>query len=422
MTDFLLDLRYALRQLRKSPGFTLTAVLVLGLGIGANTAMFTVLNAVLLRPLPYANVNRLVIPEAFDKQGRPMYGAMYPDINEWKQRSYTLSGIAYSTDLKQFFEISGSGESLSNVESSASLFSVLGVQPQIGRAYQLAEQEPGRDHVVVLSDKVWEKYFHRDPNALGKTIKLDGKPYTVIGVMPKTFSYPFSPTDAQAWTPLPLTPDAMTRSGPVGYYGIIGRVKPGVSLSAAQTELNSLQHAIAKEYPAGYGYSIPVSVQVQSYRASLTGQFRPALLILEAACLILWLIACANVAGLLLVRGSVRQREVAVRAALGAGRAQIIVAFSNGQPAAKSGGNRGWHWLWDRSFACLSPRTAAKGGYYSGHSPEFSCVAYFGCVFYRHRGCLRGGACPAGDKGSGSSGAATRRDAQQHGSETEALT
>ncbi len=331
MTNLLNDLRYAFRQLRKSPGFAITAILILALGIGANAAMFTVLNAVLLQPLPYVAVNRLVVPTLVDKHGERIYGAMYPDIQEWQKRARTLDGIAYTSGFNQYLQDVSGGETVSNVQGSANLFSVLGIKPQIGRTYGLEEQTPGHSQVVVLSDPVWEKYFHRNPNALGKTIKLDGQLYTVIGVMPKSFSYPFSvgrgeiwASEAEVWTPLPLTPDAMTRGGPPGYYGIIARLKPGASLTAAQTELSSLQGQIGKEYPPSYNYAVPVSAQMQSYRDTLTSQFRPSLLILEAACLMLWLIACANVAGLSLVRGSARQREIAVRGALGARRSRLL--------------------------------------------------------------------------------------------------
>ncbi|HET9087525.1 MAG TPA: ABC transporter permease [Acidobacteriaceae bacterium] len=318
------DLRFAVRQLRKSPGFALTAIFTLALGIGANTAMFTVIDAVLLRPLPYPRANRLVVPKLFDAKGQPVNGATIPDIQEWQQRSHSFRSIAYASDIRQFMDALGGGESISNVQSSANLFSVLNVTPQLGRAFGATEQTPGRDRVAVLSDALWNKYFHRDPNVLGKTIKLEGQEYTVIGVMPKGFTYPFSQLGAQVWTPLALTAEVQSRSGWPGYYSILGRLRAGVSQGAAQTELNNLQHSIAKKYPANYGYPKPTSVQLQTYRASLVEQFRPALLVLLAACGMLWLIACANVASLLLVRGTARNREVAVRAALGAGRARLL--------------------------------------------------------------------------------------------------
>jgi predicted permease len=324
MTTLWNDLCYTLRQLRKSPGFTMTAVLTLGLGIGATAAMFTVIDAVLLSPLPYPHADRLVVPKLFAAKGQPVNGATIPDIHEWQQRSHTLNGIAYTSDIRQSMDARDGGEFISNVESSPNLFSVIGVHPQLGRGFGAAEQASGRGRVAVLSDALWSKYFHRDPEALGQTIKLEGKDYVVIGVMPKGFTYPFSQLGTQVWTPLQLTPEVQSRSGWPGYYGILGRLRPGVSQGAAQTELNNLQHSIAKEYPANYGYPKPTSVQLQTYRASLVEQFRPALLVLLAACGMLWLIACANVTSLLLVRGTARNREVAVRAALGAGRARLL--------------------------------------------------------------------------------------------------
>ncbi|HUZ04263.1 MAG TPA: ABC transporter permease [Acidobacteriaceae bacterium] len=319
------DLRYALRQLRKSPGFSITAMLVLALGIGASAAMFTVIDAVLLRSLPYANAPRLVKLQVSYPKGEPTYGAKYPDIVEWQKKAKTIAGFAYTTKNTLLFIQGPDGVAgISTIQSSANLYALLGVQPQLGRSYSDAEQTPGRDRVVVLSDSLWDKLFHRDPHVLGKMVKLDGKPYTVIGVMPRGFSYPFTQTEEQVWMPLALTPDITTRNGPEPSVSVIARLRPGVSIRAAQAELDGLQHSIAREYPVNYGYPKPEGVCLELYRNSLVKQFRPALLTLLGACLMLWLVACANVASLMLVRSTVHQREIAVRSALGAGRLRLL--------------------------------------------------------------------------------------------------
>lgn len=319
------DIRFALRQLRRSPGFTITAILILALGIGANTAMFTVVNAVLLRPLPYADAGRLVTLRRLRASGHPyLFGLLYPDIAEWQARARSFRAITYYTETSPFIKGASGTEPAHNISSGPNLFAVLGVQPALGRTYTKNEQIPGHDKVVVLDDALWEKLFHRDPHVPGKIVKLDDVPYTVIGVMPKGFSYPFSQTNEQVWTPVALAANVLERKGPIPSFSVIAGLKPGVSLLQAQKELDDLQHGIVKKYPAAYVYPRPTTVQLETYRSNLVRDFRATLWILQIACGLLWLIACANVASLMLVRGTVQQRQIAVRQALGASKRSLV--------------------------------------------------------------------------------------------------
>lgn len=196
------DVRFALRQLRRAPVFTVTAVVVLALGIGANAAIFAVIDAVLLRPLPYSTPGRLVLMDELDSKHQPTFGVAYPDAIEWMKASKVLEGLGLWTWQHEYMKGPASIEHLAVVAGSESLFSVLGVRPELGRGFTHAEEIPGHEKVVLLSDDVWRRQFHGDPNVLGKTVRLDDDPYFVIGVMPEGFSFPFSQVQGQVWVPL----------------------------------------------------------------------------------------------------------------------------------------------------------------------------------------------------------------------------
>jgi putative ABC transport system permease protein len=315
------DLRFALRQLRKTPGFTFIAVLTLALGIGANTAIFSVIYAVLLQPLPYPDGERIAIVMESDAN-QPQISVAFPDYLDWKRDNTVFENLAISR--RESFNLSGlesrAPEQISGAIVTANFFKVLGLGPQLGRVFTEEEDRVGGPMLAVISDRLWERLFARDPNVLGRAVNFGNQPYTIIGVMPKQM---FSPRTVDVWFPVMRRTDDQMWQSRENHPGLIGwgRLKAGVTLEAALAEMKQISARLSKQYPdsnAAVGVNVTqlLENQVQDYRASLN-------LLLGAVVLVL-LIACANLANLLAARGAARGREFAVRCAVGASRWQIV--------------------------------------------------------------------------------------------------
>jgi predicted permease len=315
------DLRYCARMLLKNPGFTLIAVLTLALGIGANTAIFSVVYGMMLRPLPYHEPERLVrlwTDNANEKN--PKDGTSYPNLVDWRSQSRTFSEIAnYSGDLV-FLTAGDAPEQVRIDRVSANLFPLLGVQPLLGRTFS-PEDEERRERVVVLSYGLWSRRFGADPNVIGKTLEVNGEASQVIGVMPAGFY--FSGKEVQFWEPATLMPryDVARLGRTVDAWFVIGRLKPGVRVSEARAEMTSIAHRLRETYPAE---NAGMGVTVMSVLDHFTGDFQLALWVLFGSVVFVMLIACVNVANLLLARGATRRREFAIRTTLGASRARLM--------------------------------------------------------------------------------------------------
>jgi len=313
MNGLIQDVLYALRQLRKGPGFAAVAVITLALGIGANTAIFSVVNAVLLRPLPYKDDGRLVV--VLHNGHNPVAPANFAD---WQSQNHSFESMGAAESWSPNLTSTDNPENLAGLRMTAEILPMLGVQPLLGRVFLPEEQQAGKDQEVVLSYSLWQNHFAGDANVLGRTVALNGNRYTIVGVMPKEFQFaPFWATEATIWAPLALGDRIDSRGG--NSLRVFARLKPGVTLEQAQAEMAGIADRLDQQYPGTNR-----NVQVVSLREKVVGNIRPALLVLLGAVGFVLLIGCANVAHMFLARSAARQREIAVRAALGAMRWRVL--------------------------------------------------------------------------------------------------
>ncbi|HEX5234604.1 MAG TPA: ABC transporter permease [Silvibacterium sp.] len=319
MQNLLQDIRYAIRQLRHAPGFALVAILTLSLGVGVSAAVFSIIDAAILRPLPYQHADRIYQPVTLAKQGftQPL---SWPSFKDMRAQNHTFAAFSGYSNFGSVNLQSPSGPvALKWVQGSDNFFDVFGVKPILGRTYRPGEDEPGKNDVAVLSYEVWRTDFGGQSSVIGQLIRLDGKPYTCIGVMPAGFSFPIGTRNA-IYIPLNPNPQLIAQRGS-HWLRSVGRVKAGVTRQQAQADMNRVMADLARAYPdTDSGRKIQLIPLTESLREGVSSP----LWMLAFAVLAILLIACVNVAGLLLARGVRREREIALRAAIGADRVRLI--------------------------------------------------------------------------------------------------
>ena len=346
MEAFLQDLRYSVRVIRRTPSFLIVAVIALALGIGANTAIFSVVDAVLFRALPYRDAERLVWATNYVAQQRQNL-VFADEYAGWRTQSHSFESIAaYSTGQEATLTGAGTPLRLHGAAVTASLLDVLGVTPQLGRNFLPEEDRPGGTNAVLLSDAIWRSSFGADPNAVGKAIELDDKPYTIVGVLPRDFEF-LDNSEADMLVPIQLAESSIQVSnGQVSVriqpLGVLGRMRPGVTLGSVVTELDGIDKRVLSSLPAHLKGLGEAQAQAFTLHDHEVGNVRPALLMLLGAVAFVLLIACANVANLQLARAANREKEVAIRGALGAGRWRLTrLLLTESAAVALAGGAAG---------------------------------------------------------------------------------